>query len=198
MAESIDSCNAPYRVGGATPPRRRTTEDRRPASALGSIREPSGPRPRETSSILGRSSMISNPDLLAAIAAAERPDPTRSAIHALLAAAWCFFLVSSRSVEAALFVALILITILRFREIVPCWWAAIRTVPAAALVSWLVLVTIVTLAAGTTDSIWDSLPRRQFLVPLFLIPVVHRWRLLLISAHVASVGVRVRRGPAAG
>jgi len=131
--------------------------------------------------------MISNPDLLAAIAAAERPDPTRSAIHAFLAAAWCFFLVSSRSVEAALFVALILITILRFREIVPCWWAAIRTVPAAALVSWLVLVTIVTLAAGTTDSIWDSLPRRQFLVPSLLIPVVHRWRLLLISLASGSL-----------
>ena len=130
---------------------------------------------------------MTHPDLLASLVAAERRNPSLAALHAAVAAGWAFFVPLSRSVEAAFFIALIAVTVLRLGVAPRCWRAAVCTVPGACLVGWLGLVVVAGLLTRVPGEWASAIPSRQFLVPLLLIPVVHRWRLLIAAMAIGAI-----------
>jgi O-antigen ligase len=130
---------------------------------------------------------MTNPDLIAALVAADRSSPRLAGWHAAIAAGWAFFMPLSRSIEAAFFGGLVVCAVLRFAAIRHAWWAALRTVPGACLTGWVGLVVIAGLLARDASD-WTSVwPPRQFLIPLLLVPVLHRWRLLLATFAAGAV-----------
>jgi O-antigen ligase len=130
---------------------------------------------------------MNNPDLLSALAAADRRSPGLAGWHATAAAGWAFFVPLSRSIEAGFFVALIAFAVLRFSAIHRCWWAALRTVPGVCFVAWILLVVTAGLLRQEPWSWSSSWPTRQFLIPLLLVPVIHRWRLLLAALSAGAI-----------
>lgn len=130
---------------------------------------------------------MTHPDLLASLVAAERRNPSLAALHATVAAGWAFFVPLSRSVEAAFFIALIAVTVLRLGVAPRCWRSAVCTVPGACLVGWLGLVVVAGLLTHAPGEWASAIPSRQFLVPLLLIPVVHRWRLLIAAMAIGAI-----------
>lgn len=130
---------------------------------------------------------MTNPDLLAALAAADRRSPGLAGWHAAIAAGWAFFVPVSRSIEAGFFVALIVFAVLRFTAIRPAWWAALRTVPGACMAAWVGVVVIAGLLARDASD-WGNLwPPRQFAIPLLIVPVLHRWRLLIAALSAGAI-----------
>jgi len=125
-------------------------------------------------------------DLLDALAAGDERDRRLAAIHALAAAGWCFFLVVSRSIEAGFFVALCGLSIWRLKDSWRCGRALLSTGPIRCVAAWLLLVVAVTLLSNPIAEWTDALPRRQFILPLLLVPVLHRWRLLLAGLVLGS------------
>lgn len=124
--------------------------------------------------------------LLEALAATEEGDRRLAAVHALAAAGWCFFLVVSRSIEAGFFVALCVLSIWRIKDSWRCGRALLATGPARCVAAWLVVVVAATLLANPPAEWTLAVPRRQFLVPILLVPVLHRWRLLLAGLVIGS------------
>ncbi len=134
---------------------------------------------------------MTHPDLLESLVVAERRNPGLAAWHAAIAAGWAFFVPLSRSVEAAFFIALIAVTVLRLGVARRCWWVAMCTVPGLCLVAWVVLVVAAGLATHGLADAAASIPSRQFIVPLLLIPVLHRWRLLIAALAIGAIAASV-------
>ncbi len=132
------------------------------------------------------SSTPQHPDLLAALVSADRRDPSLGAIHAGIAAAWCASLMFSRSAEGVLFGALVVAVVVRLPAMLPIWWAALRTWPAALLLAWLIIAVVAGLRGEPAGDLIAALPHRQFLVPLLVVPVVHRWRMLLAGLAIGA------------
>lgn len=130
---------------------------------------------------------MAHPDLLASLVLAERRSPGLAAWHGAVAAGWAFFVPLSRSVEAAFFIALVGVSVLRLGSARRCSWAALCTVPGACLVAWLGLVIVSGLVTHGWDEWASAIPSRQFLVPLLLIPIVHRWRLLVAALALGAI-----------
>lgn len=124
---------------------------------------------------------MTHPDLLAALVAAERRNPSLMAWHAAAAAGWCLCLGLSRSVEAVFFGVLLVLTGLSIRSIAPIWSAMLRTVPGACLVLWVAILVAVSMLRLPAEDWAAALPSRQFLIPALLAPAIPRWRLLLAA-----------------
>ena len=111
----------------------------------------------------------------------ERADPTRTDVLAWSAAAWLASLSLLRALEAVLFAWLIVVVLFRFRASLRVLRAAFWTPPFLLVFAYLVWTAIATLAYGR-DNMWElTIPERRFLIPLLLVPVLHRWRLLLLG-----------------
>ena len=111
----------------------------------------------------------------------ERADPTRTDVLAWSAAAWLASLSLLRALEAVLFAWLIVVVLFRFRASLRVLRAAFWTPPFLLVFAYLVWTAIATLAYGR-ENMWElTIPERRFLIPLLLVPVLHRWRLLLLG-----------------
>ncbi|MFM1867938.1 MAG: O-Antigen ligase [Planctomycetota bacterium] len=111
----------------------------------------------------------------------ERDDPTRTDVLAWSAATWLASLSLLRALEAALFAWLIFVLLFRFRASARVLRAAIWTPAFVLLVGYLLVTAAATLAYGR-ENMWSlAIPERKFLIPFLLVPVLHRWRLLLLG-----------------
>jgi len=121
-------------------------------------------------------------------------------LHLVFAVLWCIALPISRSAESILFVALLVVSVLRGRRLLGVYQEVVFTVPALAMVAWSVLVGVVAMSNGDLGDPTAQLPTRMLLLPLMLSPVVHRWRLLLLAlacgAAVVTAGLVVENGMA--
>ena len=111
----------------------------------------------------------------------ERDDPTRTDVLAWSVATWLASLSLLRALEAALFAWIIFVVLFRFRASMRVLRAAIWTPPFLLLVGYLLVTAAATLAYGR-ENMWSLvMPERKFLIPFLLVPVLHRWRLLLLG-----------------
>ncbi len=115
----------------------------------------------------------------------ERADPTRTDVLAWSAAAWIASLSTLRILESILFAVVVFVVLFRFRASARVIRAALWTPALACLLLYLLWTTAVTALHLPSIDGWRDLgalvPERRFLIPLMLVPVMHRWRLLLLG-----------------
>ena len=115
----------------------------------------------------------------------ERADPRRTDVLAWLASAWIASLSTLRLLESILFALVVFVVLFRFRASARVIRAALWTPALACLLLYLLWTTAVTVAHLPPIDGWRDLhalvPERRFLIPLMLVPVLHRWRLLLLG-----------------
>jgi hypothetical protein len=117
----------------------------------------------------------------------ERSDPTRTRLLAWTVAAWCAGISLFRPLEAIAFGIALFIVIYRLPASLRFVLAIVRTPVALALIASLVVTAIATAMWPVPYAPLDLLPKRLFLVPLIVIPVLPRWRLLLAGLVVGGV-----------
>jgi len=133
----------------------------------------------------------------------ERDDPTRTALLAWIMAAWCASLSLARPIEAALFAAAAFVAVYRLPATLRVAMALLRTPVALLVVAYLAWTAASTMLSPVEWTWRDAMPKRMFLVPLLLVPVLPRWRLLigglvaggLVSACYLGLAALLARGP---
>ena len=127
----------------------------------------------------------------------ERGDFTRTRLLAWCAAAWCASLSLFRPVEAAMFGVVAFICVYRLPATARVWRAALWTPAGMLVVLYLVLTAVITALDPARVEWSELLPKRMFFIPLLLLPVLPRWRLLLAGLAVgAALGALVSFGRA--
>jgi hypothetical protein len=142
--------------------------------------------------------MGDSPALLSAFRSADKGHPDLAAWHAAIAAAWCFALPLSRSIEGVLFAALLLVSMLRLRRTAPILGRALLDPVGLCILAWSILTIGITLAESGWLAYDTVLPGRQFLLPLMLLPIVHRWRLLIAAFTTGAAGAAIIAGVESG
>ncbi|MFZ9880253.1 MAG: O-antigen ligase family protein [Phycisphaerales bacterium] len=133
----------------------------------------------------------------------DRDDPTRTSLLASIMAAWCASLSLARPLEAGLFSAAAFVAIYRLPATLRVVVALLRTPVALLVVAYLALTAGATMLSTSGWTWSDAMPKRMFVVPLLLAPVLPRWRLLiaglvaggLISTCYLAVAALLARGP---
>jgi O-antigen ligase len=137
-------------------------------------------------------------ELVANFQAPTLAHPTLAALHVGAAAAWSLALPVSRSAEGVLFGVLLAVSLVQL----PWTWRILaRTLAeplALCILAWVLLTVGVTLQASGWTDYETVLPGRQFLLPLLLLPVAHRWRLLLVAFAAGAVATTVHGSILAG
>lgn len=133
----------------------------------------------------------------------ERADPARTALLAWTVAGWMAMLSLLRVTEAIWFAIALFIVIYRLPASLRVVMAALRSPPGLLVVGYLAWTALAT-ALGPEPAPWrEFVPKRMFLVPIIVLPVLTRWRLLLlglvaggaIEAVYLLVAALLSRGP---
>jgi O-antigen ligase len=117
----------------------------------------------------------------------ERRDQARTRLMAWTMAAWCAALSSFRPLEAAVFGVASFIAVYRLPATLRVVRAAMRSPVALLVLGYLVVVAVATLRSPVPAGAWTVLPSRMFAVPLLMLPVLGRWRLLLAGLALGSL-----------
>ena len=117
----------------------------------------------------------------------ERGDFTRTRLLAWSVALWAASVSLFRPVEAVFFGIALFIIIYRLPASLRLVLSALRSPIAILMLVMLAITGLATIASPEPATWRDVLPKRLFLAPLLVLPVLHRWRLVLGGLAAGAV-----------
>ena len=116
----------------------------------------------------------------------ERGDVTRTRLLAWCCAGWCASIALFRPLEGVLFGIALFACVFRLPATLRVYRAALREPVVLWFVLFIMVSTIATMCSTQCDAWSDALPKRLFMVPLLVLPVLHRWRLMLAGLAIGA------------